>query len=69
MVYSKLVLKFFYVSSNILAPTLMMISKQQKNNKYSKSENIFDSIIASFRDMCKVSNVTVTYFKKGITYI
>jgi hypothetical protein len=48
---------------------IFQVSKNKNNTTFRFSQNIFDSRIASFRYICKVKNVTISYFRKGITFL
>ena len=58
------------IFKNVILWTLTIISNISKSNKYYEfSQYVLDSRIARNRFLCKLSNVTTTYFRKGITFI
>ena len=49
--------------------TIVINISKLKRQSYEFSQYIFDSRIASLKDICKICNVTMSYFRKGITFL
>ena len=54
---------------NVTLWIITIISQISKSKDFIFSQNMFDARISSFKDICKVSNVTISYFRKGICYL